>query len=113
MGKEEFAFVFAPSAREVEGARNRHHRAAWAWLVIALALMVSLVLCCLMFLGEPGEVFAGTALAQLAVILMGLLLLALLITIGIMIYHECKASDLSETLEQEYISNTWRKTEYY
>lgn len=35
MGKEEFRFVFAPSAHEIEESRDRHHRAAWAWLIIA------------------------------------------------------------------------------
>ncbi len=37
MGKEGFRFVFAPSAHEIEGSRDRHHRAAWAWLIIAFA----------------------------------------------------------------------------
>lgn len=59
-----YVCFFAPSAHEIEESRDRHHRAAWAWLIIAFALMASLVLCLGMFLGKPGDFIENITLCK-------------------------------------------------
>lgn len=71
--------------------------------------MTSLVLCLGMFLGKPGEVFYGTVLTPIVMILIGFLLVAMLAALGVMIYHEHKADSLTNTLENEYVSGgSWK-----
>lgn len=104
MGMDSFAMVFAPSMSEVREQRDKHRRSELAWLIIALALAVSVIVCLRLFLGDPREPAANEMIARITFTGTLIEMCALVGAVCAMFYHGSKAEHFEQKLNNEYIS---------